>query len=157
MDGERGQVVGETRGSRWIGVLELTDECPEAALGCGLARRLVERRPVRSTDSLDERGLRLRQLLEHIPKSTHGAAATIGVGPELADRLDQPRCASGDALAAAYRLPAFRAATPEEVAPVIAAARAADTPALIHFRIADEQNVFPFMPAGAGLSDLLEE
>ena len=61
------------------------------------------------------------------------------------------------ALAAAYRIPAFQATTPEAVGPAIAAARAVDGPALVHFRIADEQNVFPFMPAGAGLSDLLEE
>ena len=61
------------------------------------------------------------------------------------------------ALAAAYRIPAFRAARPAEVPGAIAGARAVEGPALIHFRIADEQNVFPFMPAGAGLSDLLEE
>jgi thiamine pyrophosphate-dependent acetolactate synthase large subunit-like protein len=39
----------------------------------------------------------------------------------------------------------------------IAAARAVDGPALIEFVIAGEQNVFPMMPAGKGLSDLLEE
>jgi acetolactate synthase-1/2/3 large subunit len=39
----------------------------------------------------------------------------------------------------------------------IAAARAVDGPALVHFVIAEEQNVFPMMPAGKGLSDLLEE
>ena len=40
----------------------------------------------------------------------------------------------------------------------IRAGIATDTgPALIHLRVADEQNVFPFMPAVAGLSDLLEE
>ncbi len=61
------------------------------------------------------------------------------------------------ALAGAYRIPAFRASTPAEVPGAIAAAQATDGPALVHFRIADEQNVFPFMPAGKGLSDLLEE
>ena len=60
-------------------------------------------------------------------------------------------------LAAAYGIPAFRATAPEEVSAAIAAARAVAGPALIHFRIADEQNVFPMMPAGKGLSDLLEE
>jgi acetolactate synthase-1/2/3 large subunit len=59
-------------------------------------------------------------------------------------------------LADAYGIPAFRASTPEEVAGVITAARAVDGPTLIHFRIAEEQNVFPMMPAGKGLSDLLE-
>ncbi len=61
------------------------------------------------------------------------------------------------ALAGAYGIPAFLATRPDEVPAAIAAARAADGPALIHFRIADEQNVFPMMPAGKGLSDLLEE
>jgi acetolactate synthase-1/2/3 large subunit len=60
-------------------------------------------------------------------------------------------------LADAYGIAAFRASMPGEVPGVIAAARAVDGPALVHFRIADEQNVFPMMPAGKGLSDLLEE
>ena len=60
-------------------------------------------------------------------------------------------------LAEAYGIPAFRATTPDEVPTAIAAAQAVDGPALVHFRIADEQNVFPFMPAGKGLSDLIEE
>jgi acetolactate synthase-1/2/3 large subunit len=60
-------------------------------------------------------------------------------------------------LAEAYGLPGFRASTPEEVEKAIAAARAVDGPALVEFIIAQEQNVFPIMPAGKGLSDLLEE
>jgi acetolactate synthase-1/2/3 large subunit len=60
-------------------------------------------------------------------------------------------------LAEAYGLAAFRAESPEQVDGAIAAARAADGPALIEFCIAQEQNVFPMMPAGKGLSDLLEE
>jgi acetolactate synthase-1/2/3 large subunit len=60
-------------------------------------------------------------------------------------------------LAEAYGVAGFRATTPEEVDGAIAAARAVDGPALVHFVIAEEQNVFPMMPAGKGLSDLLEE
>jgi acetolactate synthase-1/2/3 large subunit len=60
-------------------------------------------------------------------------------------------------LADAYGIPGFTATTPEEVDRAIAAARAVDGPALINFQIAQEQNVFPMMPAGKGLSDLLEE
>jgi acetolactate synthase-1/2/3 large subunit len=60
-------------------------------------------------------------------------------------------------LAEAYGVAGFRATTPEEVDGAIAAARAIDGPALVHFVIAEEQNVFPMMPAGKGLSDLLEE
>jgi acetolactate synthase-1/2/3 large subunit len=60
-------------------------------------------------------------------------------------------------LADAYGVAGFRATKPEEVDAAIAAARAVDGPALVHFMIAEEQNVFPMMPAGKGLSDLLEE
>jgi acetolactate synthase-1/2/3 large subunit len=60
-------------------------------------------------------------------------------------------------LAEAYGLAAFKADRPEQVDAAIAAARAVDGPALIEFCIAEQQNVFPMMPAGKGLSDLLEE
>ena len=60
-------------------------------------------------------------------------------------------------LADAFGIPAFRARTPEEVDPAIQAAQAVDGPALIWFEIAEEQNVFPMMPAGKGLSDLIEK
>jgi len=60
-------------------------------------------------------------------------------------------------LADAFGIPAFRARTPDEVDPAIAAAQAVDGPALIWFEIAETQNVFPMMPAGKGLSDLIEK
>ena len=60
-------------------------------------------------------------------------------------------------LADAYGIPAFRARTPEEVDGAIRSAQAVDGPALIWFEIAEEQNVFPMMPAGKGLSDLIEK
>jgi acetolactate synthase-1/2/3 large subunit len=59
-------------------------------------------------------------------------------------------------LAEAYGIPAFKATTTDEVDGVIRAAQAVDGPALIWFEIAEEQNVFPMMPAGKGLSDLIE-
>jgi acetolactate synthase-1/2/3 large subunit len=59
-------------------------------------------------------------------------------------------------LADAYGIPAFRASTPAEVDPAIRAAQAAPGPALVWFSIAETQNVFPMMPAGKGLSDLIE-
>ncbi len=46
---------------------------------------------------------------------------------------------------------------PGEVDDAIQAAQAVDGPALIWFEIAEEQNVFPMMPAGKGLSDLIEK
>ncbi len=60
-------------------------------------------------------------------------------------------------LADAYGIPAFRARTPDEVDAAIKGAQAVDGPALIWFEIAEEQNVFPMMPAGKGLSDLIEK
>jgi acetolactate synthase-1/2/3 large subunit len=60
-------------------------------------------------------------------------------------------------LADAYGMPAFRAQAPGEVDDAIRAAQAVDGPALIWFEIAEEQNVFPMMPAGKGLSDLIEK
>jgi acetolactate synthase-1/2/3 large subunit len=60
-------------------------------------------------------------------------------------------------LAEAYGVAAFKAEKPEEVDAAIAAARAVDGPALVEFVIAGEQSVFPIMPSGKGLSDLLEE
>jgi acetolactate synthase-1/2/3 large subunit len=60
-------------------------------------------------------------------------------------------------LADAFDIPAFRASTPGEVDDAIRAAQAVDGPALIWFEIAEEQNVFPMMPAGKGLSDLIEK
>ncbi len=59
-------------------------------------------------------------------------------------------------LADAYGIPAWKVRTPEEVRPAIEAANAVDGPSLVWFEIAEEQNVFPIMPAGKGLSDLIE-
>ena len=60
-------------------------------------------------------------------------------------------------LADAYGIPAFRARTPDEVDPAIEAAQAVDGPALIWFEIAETQNIFPMMPPGKGLTDLIEK
>ena len=59
-------------------------------------------------------------------------------------------------LAEAYGVACFRAKTPEEVDPAIRAAQAVDGPALVWFQTAERQNVLPMMPAGKGLSDLIE-
>lgn len=59
-------------------------------------------------------------------------------------------------LAGAYGIPAWKASRPEEVDDAIRAAQAVDGPALVWFEIQEEQNVFPMMPAGKGLSDLIE-
>ena len=59
-------------------------------------------------------------------------------------------------LAAAYGWPCFRANKPEEVDRAIQSAQSVEGPALVWFEIAESQNVFPMMPAGKGLSDLIE-
>ncbi len=59
-------------------------------------------------------------------------------------------------LAEAYGIPAIKATKPDEVDDAIRFAQGVDGPALIWFEIAGEQNVFPMMPAGKGLSDLIE-
>jgi acetolactate synthase-1/2/3 large subunit len=59
-------------------------------------------------------------------------------------------------LAEAYGVPAIKATTPAEVDDAIRFAQGVDGPALVWFQIAGEQNVFPMMPAGKGLSDLIE-
>ena len=59
-------------------------------------------------------------------------------------------------LCEAYGVPCFRARTPEEVDTAIRAAQAVDGPAMVWFETAETQNVFPMMPAGKGLSDLIE-
>jgi acetolactate synthase-1/2/3 large subunit len=59
-------------------------------------------------------------------------------------------------LAGAYGIPAFRAQSPDQVDDAIRSAQAVEGPALIWFEIAEEQNIFPMMPAGKGLSDLIE-
>ncbi len=60
-------------------------------------------------------------------------------------------------LCEAYGIPAWKATRPDQVDEAIAAAQAVDGPALVWFEIAEEQNVFPMMPAGQGLSDLIEK
>ncbi len=60
-------------------------------------------------------------------------------------------------LADAFGIPARKATTPDEVDEAIRFAQSVDGPALVWFEIAEEQNVFPMMPAGKGLSDLIEK
>ena len=60
-------------------------------------------------------------------------------------------------LADAFGIPAFRARRRTRWTTAIRAAQAVDGPALIWFEIAEEQNIFPMMPAGKGLSDLIEK
>ena len=60
-------------------------------------------------------------------------------------------------LAEAFGIPAWKATTTDQVDESIRSAQAVDGPALVWFEIAEEQNIFPMMPAGKGLSDLIEK
>jgi len=62
-----------------------------------------------------------------------------------------------DKLAEAYGMPTFKASSPEQVDEAIRGAQAHDGPALVWFEIEQTQNVLPMMPAGKGLSDLIED
>ncbi len=62
-----------------------------------------------------------------------------------------------DKLAEAYGMPTFKASSPEQVDEAIRAAQAHDGPALVWFEIEQTQNVLPMMPAGKGLSDLIDD
>jgi acetolactate synthase-1/2/3 large subunit len=59
-------------------------------------------------------------------------------------------------LADAFGIPAWKISSPDEVDETIRRAQAHPGAALIWFEIAEEQNIFPMMPAGKGLSDLIE-
>ncbi len=59
-------------------------------------------------------------------------------------------------LAEAFGIPAIKASSPGQVDDAIRFAQSVDGPALVWFEIAEEQNIFPMMPAGKGLSDLIE-
>ena len=61
-----------------------------------------------------------------------------------------------DKLAEAYGMPTFKASSPEQVDDAIRGAQTHDGPALVWMEIEQTQNVLPMMPAGKGLSDLLE-
>ena len=60
-------------------------------------------------------------------------------------------------LADAFGIPSWRVKSPDQVDEAIRAAQAVNGPALIWFETAEEQNIFPMMPAGKGLSDLIEK
>lgn len=61
------------------------------------------------------------------------------------------------ALAKSYSIPGFRAKTPAEVENVLVQGLGVDGPALMEFMIAKEENVFPMVPAGRPIDEILEE
>jgi len=60
-------------------------------------------------------------------------------------------------IAEAYGFPGLRVTRKEEVVPAIQKAMAEEGPFLIDFRIEPEENVYPMVPPGAALSEVIEE
>jgi acetolactate synthase-1/2/3 large subunit len=60
-------------------------------------------------------------------------------------------------IAEAYGLPGLRVKNKEEVVPAIRKAMAEPGPYLIDFKIEPEENVYPMVPPGAALSEVIEE
>ncbi|HRS04090.1 MAG TPA: biosynthetic-type acetolactate synthase large subunit [Treponema sp.] len=60
-------------------------------------------------------------------------------------------------LAEAYGMMGFRISQVDEVTPVLSAALAWDGPCIVHAEVAQEENVFPMIPAGSDYSAMLLE
>jgi acetolactate synthase-1/2/3 large subunit len=60
-------------------------------------------------------------------------------------------------LAESYSIPGFRASKPSDVAAVLTQGLAVKGPALMEFEVAKEENVFPMVPAGKPLDQVMEE
>jgi len=59
-------------------------------------------------------------------------------------------------IAEAYGIPALRVTNKKQVAPAIEKAMACDGPFLIDFVVEPEENVYPMVPPGASLSEVIE-
>ena len=60
-------------------------------------------------------------------------------------------------LAAAYGIPGLRVTKPSEVADVMQQAMETSGPVVIDFVVKDNENVYPFIPAGESVNEMLEE
>jgi acetolactate synthase-1/2/3 large subunit len=60
-------------------------------------------------------------------------------------------------LAESYNIPGFRTAAPSEVADVLRRGLEVKGPALMEFAVANEENVFPMVPSGKPLDQVMEE
>ncbi len=60
------------------------------------------------------------------------------------------------ALAKSYGIPAFRAVRPDQVESTLREGLSAEGPALMEFMVAHEENVFPMVPAGRPIDEILE-
>jgi acetolactate synthase-1/2/3 large subunit len=58
-------------------------------------------------------------------------------------------------VADAYGLAGFRITRKEDVVPGLKRAREIDGPVLIEFQVVDEENVYPMVPSGGSISEML--
>jgi acetolactate synthase-1/2/3 large subunit len=58
-------------------------------------------------------------------------------------------------LAEAYGVAGFRVTDKQDVVPTLAKAREIDGPVLIEFQVVDEENVYPMVPSGGSISEML--
>ncbi len=75
------------------------------------------------------------------------------VGPENCKRKYVPDFVS---LAKSFNIEAFRAETPSQVQDVLKKGMGVDGPAVMEFIVAKEENVFPMVPAGKAINEILE-
>ena len=52
-------------------------------------------------------------------------------------------------------MPAFRVSEPEELRPALEKAAAIDGPVLLDIRVDEEANVFPMIPAGKSVAEMI--
>jgi acetolactate synthase-1/2/3 large subunit len=74
-------------------------------------------------------------------------------GPEKCNRKYVPDFV---ALAKSYSIEAFRAEKTEDILPVLRRGLAVDGPALMEFIVSTEENVFPMVPTGKPLDEIME-
>lgn len=82
-----------------------------------------------------------------------GTLCTECVGPENCTKAYIPDFV---ALAKSYSVAAFRASKPEDVEQTLRDGLAVDGPALMEFIVSQEENVYPMVPAGKPINELLE-
>jgi acetolactate synthase-1/2/3 large subunit len=58
-------------------------------------------------------------------------------------------------LAEAYGVTGFRVTDKQDVVPTLTKARDVDGPVLIEFQVVDEENVYPMVPSGGSISEML--
>jgi acetolactate synthase-1/2/3 large subunit len=102
----------------------------------------------------------VRQWQQLFFKRRYSSTCLLG-NPECSGCEDPSKCQRKYipdfvALAKSYAIPAFRAEKPSEIAPVLKQGLEIDGPAIMEFFLEREENVFPMVPAGRSIDQILE-